>query len=200
MNALGPVDIVHVGLSADHGVVGASSAGHSMNQKSLIVTVAPIRSAAGSVAALDGLARKQEGTCRPIPLPFRAVSLMRRRKPHRRSRLVAAQGPSNGPNDVGSPAGAWLSCNQICGETRYVCDNPAAVEPIDRPARPSSEAHRQGIQVHEREKRTRTGSIRRAVAARRPGEPGWGLLLLVWSAGNVVVATLAWFLASLFLK
>jgi len=58
MNALGPVDIVHVGLSADHGVVDASSAGHSMNQKSLIVTVAPIRSAARSVAALDGLARK----------------------------------------------------------------------------------------------------------------------------------------------
>jgi len=37
-------------------------------------------------------------------------------------------------------------------------------------------------------------------AARRSGEPGWGLLLLVWSAGNVVVATLAWFLVSLFLK
>lgn len=41
VNALGPVDSVHVGLGADHGVVGASSAGHSM-----IVTVAPIRSAA----------------------------------------------------------------------------------------------------------------------------------------------------------
>jgi hypothetical protein len=31
VNALGPVDSVHVGLGADHGVVGASSAGHSMN-------------------------------------------------------------------------------------------------------------------------------------------------------------------------
>ena len=49
VNALGPVDSVHVGLGADHGVVGASSAGHSM-----IVTVAPIRSAARSVAALHG--------------------------------------------------------------------------------------------------------------------------------------------------
>jgi hypothetical protein len=29
MNALDPVDIVQVGLSADHGVVGASSAGHT---------------------------------------------------------------------------------------------------------------------------------------------------------------------------
>ena len=37
-------------------------------------------------------------------------------------------------------------------------------------------------------------------AARRSGEPGWALLLLVSFAGNVVVATLAWFLVSLFLK
>jgi len=63
-----------------------------------------------------------------------------------------AQGPSNGPNDVGFSAGVWLSCNQIGGETRYVCDHPAAVEPIDRPALPRSEAHRQGIQVHGRER------------------------------------------------
>jgi hypothetical protein len=39
-----------------------------------------------------------------------------------------------------------------------------------------------------------------ARAADRPGELGWGLLLLVWFAGDVVVATLAWFLVSLFLK
>jgi hypothetical protein len=37
-------------------------------------------------------------------------------------------------------------------------------------------------------------------AARRSRETGWGLLLLAWFAGNVVVATLAWFLVSLFLK
>jgi len=37
-------------------------------------------------------------------------------------------------------------------------------------------------------------------APRRSGEPGWGLLLLMWFAGNVVVATLAWFLVSLLLK
>jgi len=36
--------------------------------------------------------------------------------------------------------------------------------------------------------------------ARASGERGWGLLLLVWFAGNVVVATLAWFLVSLLLK
>jgi hypothetical protein len=38
------------------------------------------------------------------------------------------------------------------------------------------------------------------IGAGRSGEPGWGLLLLLWFAGNVVVATLAWFLVSLFLK
>jgi hypothetical protein len=37
-------------------------------------------------------------------------------------------------------------------------------------------------------------------AARRSRETGWGLLLLAWFTGNVVVATLAWFLVSLFLK
>ena len=36
--------------------------------------------------------------------------------------------------------------------------------------------------------------------ARRSDERGWGLLLLVWLAGNVAVATLAWFLVGLFLN
>ena len=39
-----------------------------------------------------------------------------------------------------------------------------------------------------------------ARAAHRSAELGSGLLLLVWFAGNVVVATLAWFLVSFFLK
>jgi hypothetical protein len=34
----------------------------------------------------------------------------------------------------------------------------------------------------------------------RPDRPGWGLLLLAWFVGNIVVASLAWFLVSLFLK
>jgi hypothetical protein len=70
---------------------------------------------------------------------------------------------------TGFSAGLWLSCNQIGGETRHVCDHPAAVEPIDRPALPRSEAHRQGIQVHGREHWTGTGSIRRQV--REGGRP-----------------------------
>jgi hypothetical protein len=37
-----------------------------------------------------------------------------------------------------------------------------------------------------------------ARAAHRSAELGSGLLLLVWFAGNVVVATLAWFLVSFF--
>jgi hypothetical protein len=41
VNALGPVDSVHVGLGADHGVVGASSAGRSMPR--LLVPSVPIR-------------------------------------------------------------------------------------------------------------------------------------------------------------
>ena len=44
------------------------------------------------------------------------------------------------------------------------------------------------------------GQIGVRSAARRSGERGWGLLLLVWFAGNVVVATLAWFLVGLLLK
>jgi hypothetical protein len=44
------------------------------------------------------------------------------------------------------------------------------------------------------------GKIGERSAARRSCETGWGLLLLAWFAGNVVVATLAWFLVSLFLK
>jgi hypothetical protein len=60
-------------------------------------------------------------------------------------------------------------------------------------------APRQGI----RDMDENAGPARRdqigARAADR-SELGWGLLLLVWFAGNVVVATLAWFLLSLFLK
>jgi hypothetical protein len=37
-------------------------------------------------------------------------------------------------------------------------------------------------------------------APRRPSELKWGLLLLMWFAGDVVVAALAWFLVSLLLK
>jgi hypothetical protein len=91
-------------------------------------------------------------------MPFRLL--------HRR-----AQCPSNGPNDVGFSAGVWLSCNQIGGETRYVCDHPAAVEPIDWPALPRSEAHLQGIQVHGREPWTGTGSRSTSIPRSRP-EPG----------------------------
>jgi hypothetical protein len=49
-------------------------------------------------------------------------------------------------------------------------------------------AHRQGI----RDMGENAGPARSA-------ERGWGLLLLVWFAGNVIVATLAWFLVSLLL-
>ena len=34
----------------------------------------------------------------------------------------------------------------------------------------------------------------------RPSELKWGLLLLMWFAGNFVVATLAWFLVGMLLK
>jgi hypothetical protein len=44
------------------------------------------------------------------------------------------------------------------------------------------------------------GQIGVRSAGGRSGEPGWGLLLLVWFAGNVVVATLSWFLVGLLLK
>lgn len=44
------------------------------------------------------------------------------------------------------------------------------------------------------------GQIGARSAPRGPGELGWGLLLLIWFAGDVVVATLAWFLVSLLLK
>jgi hypothetical protein len=37
-------------------------------------------------------------------------------------------------------------------------------------------------------------------AARRSRKAGWGLLLLARFAGDVVVAALAWFLVSLFIK
>jgi hypothetical protein len=53
-------------------------------------------------------------------------------------------------------------------------------------------------------RRTKAQDIRTCTqmrsAARRSRETGWGLLLLAWFTGNVVVATLAWFLVSLFLK
>jgi hypothetical protein len=38
------------------------------------------------------------------------------------------------------------------------------------------------------------------IGAGRSDKRGWGLLLLVWVASNVVVATLAWLLVSFFLK
>jgi hypothetical protein len=44
------------------------------------------------------------------------------------------------------------------------------------------------------------GQIGVRSAARRSRETRWGLLLLAWFAGNVAVATLAWFLVSLVLK
>jgi hypothetical protein len=44
------------------------------------------------------------------------------------------------------------------------------------------------------------GQIGARSAPHRSGELGWGLLLLMWFAGDVVVATLAWFLVSLLLK
>jgi hypothetical protein len=43
VNALGPVDSVHVGLGADHGVVAASSAGHSMNPVAGFSAVTSVR-------------------------------------------------------------------------------------------------------------------------------------------------------------
>jgi len=44
------------------------------------------------------------------------------------------------------------------------------------------------------------GQIGARSAPRRPRQLGRGLLLLMWFAGDVVVATLAWFLVSLLLK
>jgi hypothetical protein len=62
-------------------------------------------------------------------------------------------------------------------------------------------AHRQGIRdMDENSGPARRDQIGARSAAHRSGEPGWGLLVLVWFAGNVVVATLAWFLVGLFLK
>jgi hypothetical protein len=44
------------------------------------------------------------------------------------------------------------------------------------------------------------GQIGPRSAPRRRGKLEWGLLLLMWFAGNFVVATLAWFLVSMLLR
>jgi hypothetical protein len=59
VNALGPVDSVHVGLGADHGVVGAYSAGHSMNPS---LSRSP-RSGVQRVAWQRSMARSRHGGC-----------------------------------------------------------------------------------------------------------------------------------------
>jgi hypothetical protein len=59
-------------------------------------------------------------------------------------------------------------------------------------------AHRQGFR--DMDENAGPASEIGARAAHRSAELGSGLLLLVWFAGNVVVATLAWFLVSFFLK
>jgi hypothetical protein len=61
-------------------------------------------------------------------------------------------------------------------------------------------AHRQGIKDMDENAGPACGDQSCARGGARSGERGWGLLLLVWFAGNVVVATLAWFLVSLLLK
>jgi hypothetical protein len=90
-----------------------------------------------------------------------------------------------------------LSFRQKCGFTatksagkpimfeRYT----VAVEPIDYPDLPDASGNQDMDE----------GQIG-ARSAPRPQVNGWGPLLLVWFAGNVVVATLAWSLVSLLLK
>jgi hypothetical protein len=79
-----------------------------------------------------------------------------------------------------------LSCNQLAEKTRMFEIAPQRL----------GQTYQGGAGNQDMDE----GQIGARSAPRRSGELGWGLLLLMWFAGDVVVATLAWFLVSLLLK